>query len=181
MKFVGRIIKMFRDLFLYCLFEHEKTQFLSHGDNFSYNGGFFSFKNIQIGNDVFIGEGANFISEDAKIIIGNNVMFGPRVTIVTGDHRMDVIGEHMSNIKEKRPQDDQDVVVEDDVWIGTGAIILKGVTIGTGAVVGAGSVVVKSVPPYCVCVGNTPRKVFKRFSVKEQEEHEKLLKEKHNG
>ncbi|MGN7086403.1 DapH/DapD/GlmU-related protein, partial [Neisseria sp. P0001.S005] len=46
------------------------------------------------------------------------------------------------------------IVIEDDVWIGRRAIIMGGVTIGKGAVIGAGSVVTKDVPPYCVAAGN---------------------------
>lgn len=53
------------------------------------------------------------------------------------------------------------IVVKDDVWIGEGAIILSGVTIGQGAIVGAGSVVTKDIPPYCVWVGN--KIIKKRF------------------
>lgn len=49
--------------------------------------------------------------------------------------------------------------VEDDCWIGAGAIILYGVTIGKGAVIGAGSVVTKDVEPYSVNVGNPARKI----------------------
>ena len=45
-------------------------------------------------------------------------------------------------------------MIEDDVWIGRRAIIMGGVTIGKGAVIGAGSVVTKDVPPYCVAAGN---------------------------
>ena len=56
------------------------------------------------------------------------------------------------------------IIVKDDVWIGTGAIILSGVTIGQGAVIGAGSVVSKDVPPYAIVVGNPARVVKYRFS-----------------
>jgi acetyltransferase-like isoleucine patch superfamily enzyme len=52
------------------------------------------------------------------------------------------------------------VVIEDDVWIGTGAIILPGVKIGIGAVVGAGSVVTKDVPNFAVVFGH-PAKLLK--------------------
>ena len=55
---------------------------------------------------------------------------------------------------------DAPIVVEDDVWIGFGAIILAGVTIGRGAIIGAGSVVNKDVPPYAI-VGGVPAKVLK--------------------
>jgi len=54
------------------------------------------------------------------------------------------------------------VIIGDDVWIGTGSIILKGVHIGDGAIVAAGSVVVRDVPPYTV-VGGNPARVIKRL------------------
>ena len=62
------------------------------------------------------------------------------------------------------------IVIDDDVWIGHGAIILSGVHIGQGAVIGAGSVVAKDVPPYAIWVGNSVKKY--RFS---EEIVEKLL------
>ena len=67
-------------------------------------------------------------------------MFGPNVTIITGNHRTDIIGKTMISvtINEKLPENDENVVINDDVWIGANAIILKGVTIGKGSVVGAG-------------------------------------------
>ena len=52
------------------------------------------------------------------------------------------------------------ITIEDDVWIGGGAIILPGVTIGKGSVIGTGSVVTKSIPPYSVAAGN-PCRVIK--------------------
>ncbi len=51
------------------------------------------------------------------------------------------------------------VIIEDDCWIGAGAIILNGITIGKGSVVGAGSVVTKDVPPYTIVAGNPARKI----------------------
>lgn len=52
------------------------------------------------------------------------------------------------------------VIIEDNVWVGCRAIILKGVHIGEGAIIAAGSVVTKNVPPYCIVAGN-PAKVIK--------------------
>lgn len=70
-------------------------------------------------------------------------MFGPNVTIRGGDHRIDVIGRNMVDIKEyeKLPENDKDVFIDGDVWIGCNVTILKGVHIGRRSVVGAGSVV----------------------------------------
>ena len=82
----------------------------------------------------------------------------------------------MFDVKNKRPEDDQDVVIEDDVWVGTGAIILKGVRVGRGSIVGAGAVVVQDVPPYSV-VGGCPAKVIStHFASTDQIlQHEALL------
>lgn len=104
-----------------------------------------TWENIYIGNDVSINEGAYFLSTRAKIIIGDHVMFGPNVTIITGNHKTDTIGRYMSTIRdeEKTPDLDEDVIFEGDNWIGTGCIILKGVTVGEGAIISAGAVVTK--------------------------------------
>jgi len=79
-------------------------------------------------------------------------MFGPEVSIHAGNHTSTLVGRFMFDIEEheKLPEDDRDVVIEDDVWVGTRAIILNGVRIGRGAIVGAGAVVAKDVPPYAV-------------------------------
>jgi acetyltransferase-like isoleucine patch superfamily enzyme len=136
----------------------------------------FYYKNIHVGNNVFIGERASFIASIANIYIGNYVMFGPNVTIRGGDHRIDVLGEYMFNVKKKLPENDQDVVIEDDVWIGCNVTILKGVRIGRGAVVAAGSVVIKSVPNYAIA-GGVPAKIIKyRFDETQIIEHEKLIR-----
>lgn len=89
-------------------------------------------------------------------------MFGPHVTVVTGDHRIDIPDRPMISVRddEKLPENDQDVVIENDVWGGANATILKGVTIGTGSVISAGAVVTKDVPPYSI-VGGVPAKVIK--------------------
>lgn len=83
----------------------------------------------------------------------------------------------MSDIQEseKLPENDQNVVIEDDVWIGTGAIILKGVTIGRGAVIAAGAVVTKDVPPYTIYISENKQK--RRFNDEQIMEHEKRLME----
>lgn len=81
----------------------------------------------------------------------------------------------MFDVKEKKPENDLKVIIEDDVWLGTGAIILKGVTIGRGSVIAAGALVTKDVPPYSI-VGGLPAKVIKmRFSEQELKEHKRLL------
>lgn len=109
-------------------------------------------------------------------------MFAPGVTIVTGDHRTDIIGKPIILVtnEEKLPEHDQDVIIEDDVWIGSNVTILKGVTIGKGSIVAAGAVVTKSFPPYSI-IGGVPAKLIKpRFTEQQIIEHEKLA-QKFNG
>ena len=133
--------------------------------------------NISVGHHVYFGEDTRVLTTCAQLKIGNFVMFGPHVTIITGDHRMDVMGKFMTELtdRDKLPENDQDVVIEDDVWIGANATILKGVTIGRGSVIAAGSLVTKSCPPYSI-VGGVPARVLKsRFTPEQMEEHERML------
>lgn len=119
--------------------------------------------NLSIGEDVVIGNDCCFLTTKAEIKIGDHVIFGPDVKIVTGNHVVDVPDKFMTEFTEddKRPTDDQDVILEGDNWIGANAIILKGVTVGYGAVVAAGAVVTKDVEEYGI-VGGNPAKLIKR-------------------
>ena len=108
-----------------------------------------------------------------EIYIEDYALFGPGVTIITGDHRKDVIGKHIIELTDadKTAEDDQDVVIGKGAWIGAGAIILKGVHIGADAIVAAGSVVTKDVAPYTI-VGGAPAHFIKnRFSEDQLERH----------
>jgi maltose O-acetyltransferase len=138
--------------------------FRSHGRNFSFDpDDLFYYHNIEVGDDVAIGEGSMMLCSNSKIILGNKVMLGPRVVIVAGNHNTSVVGRFMFDVHEKRPLDDVDVVIEDDVWIGAGTIILKGVKVCRGAIVAAGSVVSHTVPPYAVVGGVPARLIGRRF------------------
>ena len=135
----------------------------------------FTYRNITIGNDVYIGPHALFLCTESQIFIGNKVLFGPHVTIIGGDHRITDVGRFIYDVLDKHPEDDQDVHIEDDVWIGTNTTLLKGVTVGRGSVVAAGALVTKDVPPYAI-VGGVPAKVLKyRFTPEQIQEHERQL------
>jgi len=132
-------------------------------------------ENVSIGDNVKIPQGATIYATNAHLTIGNNVLFGPNPTIITGDHRIDVIGKAMFEVTEKLPENDIDVIIEDDVWCGANVTILKGVTIGRGSVVAACSVVTKSFPPYSI-IGGVPAKLLKmRFSEEQIKKHEEIL------
>ena len=167
--FIHRAYRRIRMLILRPLFKQ-------YGSNFGFDpDGIYNFRNIEVGNNVYIGPSATLIASKSSIVIGNNVMLGPHVTIVGGDHNTSVVGQFMYDVKDKRPEDDLPVIIEDDVWIGTGAIILKGIRLGRGCIVACGAVVTKDVPPYSV-VGGVPAKVISvRFDIQTIFEHEALL------
>lgn len=168
-----------RGIYKYFIMQLKLQLFKKCGKNVVINeGSSFTYKNIEIGNNVFIGSNAMFMCTRAKILLGNNIMFGPHVFIITGGHRSDLVGRVMISVKnnEKRAEDDKDVIIEDDVWIGANTIILKGVKIGEGSIIGAGSLVTKDVIPYSI-VGGVPAKLLKmRFNQDQLERHKLIIK-----
>lgn len=133
--------------------------------------------NLSVGDGTSIPKGSTFYCTRAELKIGKKVIFGPHPTIITGDHRIDIIGKYITDVtdEEKLPENDAPVIIEDDVWCGANVTILKGVTIGRGSVVAAGSVVTKSCEPYSI-IGGVPAKFIKmRFAEEEIAEHETIL------
>lgn len=136
-----------------------------------------SYENLYIANNVDLGYNADLVASKSKIIIGDHVIFGPNVSIRGGDHRIDIVGKYIDEVTDemKAPDNDQDVIIEGDNWIGMNATILKGVTIGRGCIVAAGAIVTKSTPPYSIVAG-VPAKVIKmRFSEEDIIRHESAL------
>jgi len=105
----------------------------------------------QIGNKVYVGQDlivASIISEKScHLEIGDRAAIGPRVTILlSSDANWSNLMEHINFVKST-------VILENDCWIGAGAIILPGVKIGQYSIVGAGAVVTKDVPPRTIVAG----------------------------
>lgn len=113
---------------------------------------------LRVGDNTFIGEDTFLVGAiDSRIRIGKDCDISSKVTLVTGTHELDPDGEKMAG-----EGFGKDIVIGNGVWVGIGATILGGVTIGNRAIIGAGSVVTRDVPDYCVVAGN-PAKVIKKY------------------
>ena len=111
-------------------------------------------KNIHIGKNVFINSGCHF-QDQAGIYIGDGTLIGHNVILATLNHNPDP-----NNRADMYPKP---IHIGKNVWIGSGAIVLPGVTIGDNSIVGAGSVVTKNVEPNSVVAGN-PAKFIKSIN-----------------
>jgi len=100
-------------------------------------------------------------------MVADNVAF-----LNSDDHLYNIVGKTMWNIVRG---DKYKIIVEDDVWIGYGAIILSPARISRGSVIAAGSVVTKDVPAYNIVGGNPAKLIKLRFTREEILEHENLL------
>lgn len=116
-------------------------------------GASFSNKTI-LGDNSGIGINARICGE---CTIGDNVMMGTDVVVITRNHRFDRTDIPMisQGFEETKP-----VVIGNDVWIGDRVMIMPGVNVGEGAILAAGAVVTHNVPPYAI-VGGVPAKVIK--------------------
>jgi acetyltransferase-like isoleucine patch superfamily enzyme len=110
---------------------------------------------LTIGNNVGIAQNC-FIQVRGIVEIGNDVIFGPNVSVFSENHNFDNPDLPIS----KQGQTRKGVKIEDGVWIGTRAVVLDGVVLGKNCIVAAGSVVTKNVPPYAIAAG-IPAKVIK--------------------
>jgi len=160
---IGRIIDL-----CYRVYQSYKAKSLKYNRLYGSNDSIIQYpytvagaENIYIGNRVSIGPGSTILTTDAKVIIKSHVLSGPNLTIVTGDHKYEV-GKTIDSIlpEEKEKYFDQDVIIEEDVWIGANVTILKGVTVGQSSIIAAGALVVRDVPAYSI-VGGVPAKVLK--------------------
>lgn len=106
--------------------------------------------NIHLGERFYANFGCTIL-DVAPVTIGDDVMFGPSVQIVTATHPLDST-TRIGGLEYAKP-----ITIGSKAWLGAGVIVCPGVTIGEGSVIGAGSVVTKDIPPYSIAVGNPCR------------------------
>ena len=114
-------------------------------------------KGIRIGNNTGVGA-YSYIGAGGGVEIGSHVSIGQRVNFHAENHEFRDAGKLIA----EQGVTSKGICVEDDCWIGSGSIILDGVTIGRGSVVAAGAVVTKTVEPYSIVAGVPARVVGMR-------------------
>lgn len=114
---------------------------------------------IEIGDDVGL-NGTSIVSRSKKIIIGSGSIIAPNVIIMDSDFH--ALWPPENRVTNPGLENDKDVIIGKNVWIGTGSIILKGTVIGDNSIVGAGSVVTGTVCANVVVAGN-PAKIIKQL------------------
>ena len=136
---------------------------------------------IKIGDNFYMGK---YSQIECDAIIGNDVMFANFVAVVGKyDHNYSELGIPMRQASRIRDKDynwkglDEKVIIEDDVWVGHGSIILSGTTISRGSIIAAGSVVTGDIEPYSIYGGNPAKKIKDRFTSEEEKaEHINRIK-----
>lgn len=121
---------------------------------------------LSIGADTYIGHDFLVIGGDASVSIGSAVDIGPRVTVVTGTHRVDPERRRAAGVGYSKP-----VGIQDGVWIGANATILGGIEVGQSSVVGACSLVHRDVAANDR-VGGVPARSLRKNTALSEEKHE---------
>lgn len=107
---------------------------------------------IRVGRNVFINQGCT-LNDIGGIEIGDDVMFGPRVSLITSGHPLDPQQRRRRIVAAP-------IVIQRNAWLCAGATVLQGVTVGEDSVVAAGAVVTRDVPPGTLVAG-VPARVLK--------------------
>lgn len=136
-------------------------------------------KNIFIYEDCKIGPFSEISAPNARFVMKRGCGTGNHFTVMTGNHYQK-IGRYYRSVTDQEKKEsgmsfDNDVVVNEDVWIGCNVTLLSGVEVGRGAVLAAGAVISKNIPPYAIA-GGVPAKVIKfKWDIDTIMKHEAIL------
>lgn len=124
--------------------------------------------NIELGKNFY----ANYnltVLDVAKVKIGDFVLIGPNVNLITVNHPID------KDFRAKGFEISKEIIIENNVWIGANVTVNPGVKIGENSIIGSGSVVTKNIPENVIAVGN-PCKILRQITEKDKVTFEELLK-----
>ena len=130
-----------------------KLMFVTCGDKVDIGRKISFSSQVSLGNSSAIGD---YTHIHGKVVIGDYVMIAPHCAFIASEH---IHNDILTPMNLQGTKDGQ-IIINDNVWIGLGCIILNNVIIGEGAIVAAGAVVTKDVPPFSI-VGGVPAKVIK--------------------
>lgn len=148
-----------------------KELFGGTGENFNVEPPFY----CDYGCHIYIGENffCNYqciVLDVCKVTIGNNVLFGPRVSLFAAGHPID------PTVRTDGLEFGKPITIGDNVWVGGDTTINPGVTIGNNTVIGSGSVVTKDIPANVVAAGN-PCRVLREITDNDKEYWENLRRQ----
>lgn len=124
--------------------------------------------NIELGKNFYANY--NFLVLDAaKVKIGDHVMIGPNVSLITVNHPIN------KDFRAKGYEISKEIIIGDNVWICANVNVNPGITIGANSIIGSGSVVTKNIPENVIAVGN-PCKVLRQITEKDKFDFEEILK-----
>jgi acetyltransferase-like isoleucine patch superfamily enzyme len=119
---------------------------------------------LRCGYNIFLGKNSHinqycclWASPNSRIVLGDNVLMGPGVMMFSSNHNVTGTDRPMN----VQPYLEKDIVIGDDVWLGSNSVIVAGVKIGQGTIIGAGSVVTRDIPEYTVA-GGIPAKPIRQ-------------------
>ncbi len=173
-----KLVTKFRDWYL--VYFRWKTYTIGKDFHAGRNVHMWAKKDIRIGKNFYIGRNSQI---ECNAEIGDYVIFGNNVALVGKyDHNYKQIGTPIRLASQIRDPDyswkglDSKVIIEDDVWVGYGSIIMSGIKIGKGSIVAAGSVVTKDIEPWTIYAGVPAKRIADRFdNVDDLATHQRML------
>jgi len=136
----------------YHLFKEVCRFFGSHAIGNPLRVFFYRLSGVRVGRNVLLNQGLTIVDDGMRgmIVIEDGVSFAPNVTLVAKSSPMFI---HPAVKRESLPIKEGRILIREGVWIGTGAVILPGVTLGKCSMVGANAVVGKDVPDFTIVAG----------------------------
>lgn len=129
-------------------------------------------KNVYLEEQTRIQTGCIILTVTGKFIVKKYSALASKCTIITGNH-IPTVGIPQTHLRNHPHTDaEKDIIIEEDVWIGSNVTLLAGAHIGRGAIIGACSLVNKEIPPYAVAVGSPAKVIAAKFTKEQIIKHE---------